>query len=82
MAMSSKKVEEKAAVDHSGLEATVDVVAQVSRDVNGDPAQSKNYIVMVDDDAPEHVKDAAHNRAGEAQGAKNVDPNAKDEDAK
>lgn len=52
---------------------TADVVAMVSRDVNGDPAQSKNFRVLVDDDAPDHVKNAAWNKAGEEQGAKNYD---------
>jgi hypothetical protein len=61
----------KAAADASA-QPTADHVAMVSRDTNGDPAQSRNFRVMVDDDAPDHVKDAAWNKAGEAQGAERV----------
>lgn len=50
-----------------------DVVAMVSRDKNGNPAQSENFVVMVDDDAPDHVKDVAYNKAGEQLGAKHYD---------
>ena len=53
--------------------ADADVVAMVSRDVNGDPKQSANYVVLVDDDEDDDVKDAAHNKAGEELGAKHVD---------
>ena len=62
----------KAAADASA-QPTADAVAIVSRDVNGEPAQSRNFRVMVGDDAPDHVKDAAWNKAGEAQGAEKVD---------
>lgn len=57
-----------------------DVVSMVSRDVNGDPAQSRNFEVMVDDDASKHVKDAHWNKAGEAQGAKHVEAGWRDRD--
>lgn len=59
---------------------TVDVVQQVSRDVNGDPAQSRNFRVMVDDDAPEHVKHHAWNKDGEALGAKHGEVRAEEEE--
>lgn len=52
---------------------TADVVAMVSRDVNGDPAQSKNFQVLIPEDASDADKDAAWNKAGEAQGAANYD---------
>jgi hypothetical protein len=48
---------------------TADVVSMVSRDVNGNPAQSENFVVMVDDDAPDEIKDAHYNKAGEEVGA-------------
>ena len=51
---------------------SADRVVMVSRDVNGEPAQSDNFHVMVPADAPEHVVDAHWNRAGEALGAKHV----------
>lgn len=51
---------------------SADRVAMVSRDVNGEPAQSENFHVMVPEDAPEHVVDAHWNKAGEALGAKHV----------
>lgn len=61
---------------YAAMEATAqpigDVIAQVSRDVNGDPAQSTNFAVLVDDNAPQEVKDEHYNTAGEAIGAKNV----------
>jgi hypothetical protein len=50
-----------------------DVVAMVSRDKNGNPAQSENFQVMVDDDAPDYVKDVAWNKAGEEMGARKYD---------
>ena len=53
---------------------SADRVAMVSRDVNGDPAQSQNFEVLVDDDAPDHIKDAHWNKAGELTGAKHYDP--------
>ena len=62
----------KAAADASA-QPTADAVAIVSRDVNGEPAQSRNFRVMVADDAPDHVKDAAWNKDGEAQSADKVD---------
>jgi hypothetical protein len=46
-------------------------VAMVSRDHNGDPAESKNFVVLVDDGASDEEKDAAWNKAGEAMGAAN-----------
>lgn len=49
-----------------------DRVAMVSRDVNGHPMQSDNYVVLVDEDAPQVEKDAAHNLAGYRQGAQHV----------
>lgn len=52
-----------------------DVVAMVSRDKNGNPAQSENFRVMVDDDAPDHVKAVAWNKAGEEMGAQHYDAN-------
>lgn len=57
-----------------------DVVAMVSRDVNGDPAQSENFVVMVADDASDRVKDAHWNKAGEALGAKHVGAGWRDGD--
>jgi hypothetical protein len=57
----------------ASAQADADRVSMVSRDVNGDPAQSENFHVLVDDDAPDHVKDAHWNKAGEALGAKHVD---------
>lgn len=57
----------------AAFQPTADVVAMVSRDANGDPAQTKNFHVMVDDDAPDHVKDAHWNRAGEVSGAQRYD---------
>lgn len=57
----------------ASAQPTADVVAMVSRDADGEPAQTKNFRVMVDDDAPDHVKDAHWNKAGEAMGAKHVD---------
>jgi hypothetical protein len=62
----------RASADASA-QPTADVVAMVSRDANGEPAQTRNFRVMVDDDAPDHVKDAHWNKAGEAMGAKHVD---------
>lgn len=50
-----------------------DVVAMVSRNKDGEPDQSANFHVLVDDDAPDEIKDAHWNRAGEAQGAKDYD---------
>jgi hypothetical protein len=55
-----------------GVEPTADVVAMVSRDVNGDPMQSVNFRVMVDPDAPDDVKAAHYNLAGKAAGARYV----------
>ena len=49
-----------------------DVVAMVSRDSSGRPAQSENFVVLVPDDASDEVKAAAWNRAGEAQGSRNL----------
>lgn len=49
-----------------------DRVAMVTRDVNGDPMQSANYVVLVPDDAPQVERDAAHNLAGLAQGAQHL----------
>jgi hypothetical protein len=57
----------------AAFQPTADVVAMVSRDANGDPAQTKNFHVMVDDDAPGHVKDAHWNKAGEVSGAQRYD---------
>lgn len=57
------------------LEAAVpdaDRVAMVSRDVNGDAMQSTGYAVLIGDDAAQVEKDAAHNLAGQAQGAANL----------
>lgn len=51
---------------------SADRVAMVSRDVNGNPAQSENFHVMVPENAADHVVDAHWNRAGEALGAKHV----------
>lgn len=53
---------------------TADVVAMVSRDANGDPAQTKNFVVLVAPDADEATRDAHWNVAGAAQGARYVDP--------
>lgn len=63
------------AANDAMMQPTADIIAMVSRDVNGEPAQSKNFRVLVDDDAPDHVKDAHWNKAGEAMGAKHVDVN-------
>ena len=51
---------------------TADQVAMVSRDVNGDPAQSANYTVLVPEDATDADREAHHNRPGELLGAANV----------
>lgn len=72
----SKSNSEKAPAAAPAVEGFVpdaDRVAMVSRDANGDPAQSANFVVMVDDDADAEEKAAAHNEAGAAQGAKHVD---------
>jgi hypothetical protein len=60
--------------NEAAFQPTADVVAMVSRDVNGDPAQSRNFrVIGCSDDDPDHIKDAVWNRAGEQQGAKNYD---------
>jgi hypothetical protein len=51
---------------------SADRVVMVSRDVNGEPAQSDNFHVMVPEDASDELVDAHWNRAGEALGAKHV----------
>jgi hypothetical protein len=56
----------------ASAQPTVDVVAMVSRDKNGNPAQSDNFIVLVPEGASDEVRDAHWNRAGEAQGAKHL----------
>jgi hypothetical protein len=60
------------AAEKASAQPIADSVAMVSRDVNGDPAQSKNFEVLVDDDASDEEKDAAWNKAGEALGAQHV----------
>lgn len=65
------------AADHAenaSAQADVDVVAMVSRDKNGNPDQSAGFVVLIDDedDVPDHVRDAAYNKSGEAQGARNA----------
>lgn len=63
----------RAVVDASPLVPDADRVAIVSRDRNGDPDQSANFTVIgVGRDAPEPVRDAAHNKPGEQLGAKHV----------
>ncbi len=62
-------------VDASPLVPDADRVAMVSRDKDGNADQSENYAVLVADDAPERVKDAAYNKPGEILGAKNVKEN-------
>lgn len=61
------------AAERSSLQPEGDVVAMVSRDVNGEPAQSANFAVLVDDDpdATDEEKAVAYNKAGEESGAKN-----------
>lgn len=72
MAVSSKNTESSSDVARESAQpeaVDVDVVAMVSRDANGDPAQTVNYRVLVGDDADRATKDAAHNLLG----AKHVD---------
>lgn len=71
----------QAAAAAASAAPAADEVAMVSRDVNGDPAQSVNYRVLVADDADEQAKDAAHNKAGEALGAKHADASTTSEAA-
>lgn len=61
------------AAQMASAQPTVDVVGMVSRDKNGNPAQSDNFVVLVPEGASDAVKDAHWNRAGEAQGAKHVE---------
>lgn len=49
-----------------------DVVAMVSRDVNGHPRQSENFTVLIPEGVSDAQRDAHWNRAGEAQGAKHL----------
>ena len=60
--------------ENASAQPAVDVVAMVSRDKNGNPDQSVGFVVLADedDDADDQLKDAAWNRAGEAQGAENA----------
>jgi len=51
---------------------TGDVVGMVTRDRDGNPAQSKNFVVLVPEGATDAERDAHWNRAGEAQGAENL----------
>jgi hypothetical protein len=63
----------RAVVDASPLVADADRVAMVSRDKNGNPDQSLNWVVIgVTRDDSEARRDAAHNKAGEQLGAKHV----------
>lgn len=49
-----------------------DVVAMVTRDRDGNPDQSENFVVLIPEGASQAEIDAAWNRAGEAQGAKHL----------
>lgn len=60
------------AANEASLRPTGDVVAMVSRDSSGHPAQSENFTVLVPEDASDERKAGAWNRAGEEQGAKNL----------
>lgn len=61
------------AADHEdGFVPDADRVAQVSIDVNGNPAQSHNFHVLLPEDATDEHKAAAHNEAGRKLGAKHV----------
>lgn len=62
-----------------GLEPDGDVVAMVSRDVNGHPNQSENFVVMVPEGVSDAERDAHWNRAGEAQGAKHLSGGGREE---
>lgn len=52
---------------------TGDVVGMVSRDKDGNPAQSKNFVVLIPEGATDAERDAHWNRAGELQGAKHLE---------
>jgi hypothetical protein len=59
------------AAEKGSAQARASHVAMVSRDHNGDPAESTNFVVLVDEDASDEEKNAAWNKAGEALGAAN-----------
>lgn len=63
----------------SGLEPDGDRVAMVSRDVNGHPRQSENFVVLVPEGVSDLERDAHWNRAGEAQGAKHLSGGGREE---